>query len=111
MARQGRVGAVARRGRASASPNPPSVEDDFSPSRYIAKISLDSGQEVTGPIEPGDLLVHAHRDKHPMDVAAQFAASGLIRLTGRERVVGRGLSLLNKLGVAAADAAGTATGN
>jgi len=110
MARQGRVGAVARRAQKRPRPEAAPVED-FAPSRYIARISLETGQEVPGPIEPDDLLVHAHRDKHPIDVAAQFVASRLIQLTGREAIVGRGLSLLNKLGVGVADAAGAAIGN
>ncbi len=85
--------------------------EDFSASRYIAKISVETGQEMPGPIDPDELLVHAHRDKHPIDVAAQFFASRLIQLTGKEAVVGKGLSLLNKLGVGVADAAGAAIGN
>jgi len=34
------------------------------PSRYIAKISLLTGKEILRPIDPDDLLVHAHRDKN-----------------------------------------------
>ena len=111
MARQGRIGAVARRaGKRAPSAGAAAVED-FAPQRYIAKVSLETGQEIPGPIDPADLLVHAHRDNHPMDVAAQFVASRLIQLTGREAVVGKGLSLLNKFGVGMADAAGAALGN
>lgn len=111
MARQGRIGTVARRAPRRLAAASTAPVEDFAPSRYIAKISLETGQEVPGPIDPGELLVHAHRDKHPIDVAAQFVASRLIQLTGKEAFVGKGLSLLNKLGVGVADAAGAAIGN
>jgi hypothetical protein len=46
-----------------------------------------SGREVPGPIDPAELLVHFHRDLHPAEVAAQFVASRLVGLTGREGAV------------------------
>ncbi|MGH9885094.1 MAG: hypothetical protein ACREBE_06180, partial [bacterium] len=66
----------------SATPEPaprtqvPEAEptQDFSPSRYIAVIDRHTGKEVARPIDPDDLLVHAHRDQHPVEVAAQYVA-------------------------------------
>src|SRR5664279_456133 len=45
---------------------------ESSPSRYIAKVSFATGKEILRPIDPDDLLVHAHRDKNPIDVTAQY---------------------------------------
>jgi nucleoside-diphosphate-sugar epimerase len=56
-----------------------------------------TGREIPGPIDPDDLLVHAHRDQHPIEVAAQVIASSFIRTTGRERAVERGLKALNEI--------------
>ncbi len=57
---------------------------DTSPSRYIARVSRRTGKEIPGPISPEDLLVHAHRDNHPVEVLAQFLASRFLR-TDRRR--------------------------
>ena len=51
-----------------------------------------------GPIDPDELLVHAHRDKHPLEIAAQFAASRFIRLTGNERIAREGIRAVNRVG-------------
>jgi hypothetical protein len=59
---------------------------ESSPSRYIAKISLNTRKEILRPIDPEELLVHAHRDKNPVEVTAQFLASRAIQLTGNEDV-------------------------
>jgi nucleoside-diphosphate-sugar epimerase len=83
------------RARKTAEAAPPL---DMSPSRYIMKVDRASGVEVSGPIEPDELLVHAHRDNHPVQIAAQFAASRFIRLTGNEAFVTRGLKAVNRLG-------------
>ena len=79
---------------------------DSSPSRYIARVSRTTGKEIPGPIDPDELLVHAWRDKHPLEVAVQFLASRAVQLTVREDRVRAGLKLLNKAarGVAAAGA-------
>ena len=70
---------------------------DLSPNRYIEKLNRTTGIEIRGPIDPDDLLVHAHRDQHPLEVAAQVIASGFIRTTGRERAVERGLKAINEM--------------
>ena len=82
-----------------------------SPSRYIARISEETGREISGTIDPDELLVHAHRDHHPIEVAAQFIASRLIHFTGQERTVRRGLRALDSLGVGAAEAIGRLIGS
>ncbi|MEO8361918.1 MAG: SDR family oxidoreductase, partial [Vicinamibacteria bacterium] len=68
---------------------------DLSPNRYIEKVNRSTGREIPGPIDPDDLLVHAHRDQHPLEVAAQVIASRFIRSTGREMAVERGLKAIN----------------
>jgi nucleoside-diphosphate-sugar epimerase len=70
---------------------------DISPNRYIEKVNRATGREIPGAIDPDDLLVHAHRDQHPIEVAAQVIASGFIRTTGRERAVERGLKAINEM--------------
>lgn len=82
-----------------------------SPSRYIAKIHMETGKEVLRPIDPEDLLVHAHRDNNPMEVAAQFFASRAIQLTGNESAVRKGLRRINAAGTAIAETLGAATGS
>ncbi len=84
---------------------------ESSPSRYIAKISLVTRKEVLRPIDPEELLVHAHRDKNPIDVTAQFVASRLIQLTGNEEGVRDGLKRMNSLGAKLAHSLGSATGS
>src|SRR2546428_12462817 len=83
---------------------------DVSPSRYIARIGRLSGREIPGPIDPDELLVHAHRDQHPLEVAAQFAASRLLQLTKKEDLVHQGLRAVNLLGSTPARFAGAFLG-
>src|SRR5688500_9203530 len=83
---------------------------DDSPSRYIARIDKRTGAEIRGPIDPGELLVHAHRDLHPVEVAAQFMASRLVRLTGREDAVDAGMRRVNAVGARVAEMAATIAG-
>jgi nucleoside-diphosphate-sugar epimerase len=92
----------------------PESQPDSSPSRYIARISRKTGKEIPGPIDADELLVHAWRDKHPLEVAAQFLASRAIQLTVREDRVRAGLKLVNaaaaKLAAAGAVVGGEAMG-
>src|SRR3954471_19080434 len=95
--------------RARPTPRRSSVPDpahDTAPSLYIARISRQTGREVPGPIDPDELLVHAHRDQHPAEVLAQFLGSRLVQLTGREGLVETTLRGLNTLGAGAASLAG-----
>ncbi len=92
-------------------PRPEAPEVDLSPSRYIARVDRQTGREIPGPIDPEELLVHAHRDQHPAEVAAQFVASRVIGLTGKERVVRQGLRALTGLGHWMAGGVGVVTGS
>src|SRR6266496_541446 len=84
---------------------------ESSPSRYIAKVSFSTGKEILRPIDPDDLLVHAHRDKNPIDVTAQYHASRLIQWSGNQNAVKDGLRKVNLLGIQLAEAIGSATGS
>ncbi len=84
------------------------METDISPARYIARVNRRSGHELPGPIEPDELLVHAHRDQHPVEVIAQFLGSRVLQLTGRERLVESALRRLNALGEGVAEMVGAA---
>ncbi len=63
------------------------------------------------PIEPSDLLVHAHRDRHPVEITAQFLASRLIHLTGNEGLVKLGLKGIERLGSSVGRTVAGVTGN
>jgi nucleoside-diphosphate-sugar epimerase len=95
--------------RRRAEPVP--AERDQAPDRYIARVSHATGKEIPGPIDAGELLVHAHRDKHPVEVLAQFLASRVIGLTRNEKAVRGGLRLLNKVGAQVARTAGKVLGS
>lgn len=84
---------------------------DSSPTRYIARVSKATGREIAGTIEPDELLVHAHRDHHPVEVAAQIVASRLIRVTGQEGAVERGLRAINDVGARVAELSGLFAGS
>jgi nucleoside-diphosphate-sugar epimerase len=91
-------------------PRSPTKDADLSPNRYIEKVNRATGREIPGPIDPDDLLVHAHRDQNPIEVAAQVIASGFIRTTGRERAVERGLKAINEMAGRGAELAGLFVG-
>jgi nucleoside-diphosphate-sugar epimerase len=97
---------ASRSKRASAAPAP----FDPSPGRYIARVSRLTGEEMPGPIDPDDLLVHAHRDHHPVEVAVQFLANRVVQLTGREGAVGDGLRAINQAGSFVARTVGSVIG-
>jgi nucleoside-diphosphate-sugar epimerase len=83
----------------------------MSPSRYIVKVDRATGEPIPGPIDPADLLVHAHRDHHPVEIAAQFLASRFIQVTGNERLVKRGLKVLEAVGSRVSRTVGELTGH
>ena len=70
----------------------------MSPSQYIVKVDRATGSRSADPIDPSELLVHAHRDHHPVEIAAQFLASRFVRLTGNEAFVKRGLRGIEAVG-------------
>ena len=98
-----------KRRRAPTPPSEPAV--DMSPGQYIVKVERASGEPLGDPIEPSDLLVHAHRDRHPVEIAAQFLASRLIHVTGNESLVKKGLKGIEFLGARLGRTVGELTGN
>lgn len=85
--------------------------DEMDPARYIKRIHRDTRREIEGPVHPEALLVHAHRDRTTADVAAEFLASRLIELTGREAAVSRLLQRVNRLATRVAGTVGSLTGS
>jgi len=83
----------------------------MSPSAYIEKVDRATGRVLEGPVEPRELLVHAHRDRHPAEIAAQFLASRLISVTGNEALVKRVLRAIDALGARVGRAAALFTGD
>jgi len=104
---KGRSPTVARRART----RPGKAPFSNSPSRYIQKVDRATGALIDEEILPEDLLVHAHRDNHPLELLVQFTASRLVGLTRNEKLVKRGVRGLNKLGEFAAEALGALSGS
>ena len=84
---------------------------DMSPSRYVARVDRATGREVPGPIVPSELLIHAHRDRHPVQLAVQYVASRVVELTGNEGLVKQGLGGVRRAAVRIAEGAGAASGS
>jgi nucleoside-diphosphate-sugar epimerase len=83
----------------------------MSPGQYIVKVDRATGEPLSDPIEPHELLVHAHRDRHPIEISAQFLASRLIHLTGNEGLVKLGLKGVERLGSTVGRTVAGVTGN
>src|SRR5688572_20351424 len=115
MPRSSKTGATRRRARplrraGGARRREAAAVGDPSPSLYIARVDKRTGAEIDGPIDPDELLVHAHRDHHPVEVGAQFVASRLIQLTGREQAVDAGIRRVNAVGGKLAEMVATVAG-
>ena len=95
--------------RAPEAPKAPVV--DMSPSQYIVKVDRATGEVLADPIDPAELLVHAHRDRHPVEITAQFVASRLIGVTGNEGLVMRGLRVVESAGRSVGRVAAHLTGD
>ena len=91
--------------------DPPAPVVDMSPAQYIVKVDRTTGEALSDPIDPSDLLVHAHRDRHPAEIAAQFLASRLIHVTGNEGLVKLGLKGIERLGSSVGRTVAGLTGN
>lgn len=105
---------MARRARAQRSRPQAAAESaavDLSPGRYIARVDAVTGDEVEGPVDPEELLVHAHRDRHPVEIGLQYAANRMVQLTRNEKRVRQGLRLLNTAGDTLAGSLGFLTGS
>jgi nucleoside-diphosphate-sugar epimerase len=100
---------MARKRRPAVPPPPPAVDDD--PARYILRVDRRTSDEIPGPIDPDELLVHAHRDNHPVEVAASFMASRVLQFTRNEEVVRKGMRAVNTLGTQVARTLGWAIGS
>jgi nucleoside-diphosphate-sugar epimerase len=74
-------------------------------------MSTVTGREVLRPIDPDELLIQAHRDNNLLEVSAQFLASRLIQLTGREDSVRDGMRKVNEVGTRVAGELGRLTGS
>jgi nucleoside-diphosphate-sugar epimerase len=91
--------------------NPTDTTEDLSPSRYLVRVHRRTGEEIPGRIDPDELLIHTHRDNHPLEVIVQFLASRAVQLSGSEAIAREGLRTINALGTLAAQAVGTAVGS
>src|SRR5512145_3484878 len=98
------------RSRKRSAPTGAPAPIDTAPERYITRVSRLTGEEVPGPIDPADLLVHAHRDNHPLEVAVQFLANRAVQLTGAEGAVGDGMRAINQVGSFVARTVGSVIG-
>jgi nucleoside-diphosphate-sugar epimerase len=83
----------------------------MSPGEYIVKVDRATGEPLSDPIDPAELLVHAHRDRHPVEIAAQFLASRLIHVTGNESLVKKGLQGIERVGALVGRTVADLTGN
>ncbi len=106
--------APADSGETATSPSPEAARrasERGLPSTYIARVSRRTGKEIPGPLVADELLVHAHRDNHPVEVLAQFLASRFLELTGNETVVNETMRTINWLGSFLARTVGSVTGS
>jgi len=71
---------------------------DASPSRYIEKVSLLTGEVLDEPVLPRHLLVQSHRDYHVMDVQARLMMSRVMRATGDPELARQKVKDLRRLG-------------
>lgn len=88
-----------------------SVPPEISPNRYIEKVSLATGEPLAVDILPKQLLVHHHRDYHPVDVQARRLMSRLVRSTGDEGHARRRMKEIRKLGHRASEVIAKAVGS
>ncbi len=75
---------------------------EMSPSRYVEKVSLLTGEVLDDPIEPKQLLISHHRDYHFADVQARRVMARLVETTGDEDLVRRKMKEVRQLGHKAA---------
>ncbi len=76
----------------------PSLPPELSPSRYIEKVSLATGEVLDDEILPHQLLVGNHRDFHPADIQARRFMSRLMKATGDEELVRQRMKEVRELG-------------
>jgi nucleoside-diphosphate-sugar epimerase len=81
-----------------------------SPSRYIEKVSLRTGAVLNEEIKPEQLLIHAHRDFHPLDFEARRIMSRIVRKTGDEEKARATIRRWRRLGYRFTDRLGRVIG-
>jgi len=79
-------------------PVPEELPAEMAPSRYIEKVSLETGEVLDDAIEPRRLLVNSHRDYHLVDIHARFMMSRVIKATGDENLARRKMKEMRQLG-------------
>ncbi len=82
--------------------SPARSSDETSPSRYVEKVSLLTGEVLDEPIEPQQLLVNHHRDYHFADIQARRVMARLVETTGDEELVRQKMKEVRGLGHRAA---------
>ena len=88
----------------------PSLPPELSPSRYIEKVSLATGDVLADEILPLHLLVGHHRDYLPADVQARRFMSRLMKETGDEQLVTRKMKQVREIGLRASERIARALG-
>ena len=71
---------------------------EISPSRYIEKVHLHSGEAVDEPILPKQLLANSHRDYHIVDIHARHMMSRVVKATGDEEAARTKMKEMRALG-------------
>ncbi|MEM7048688.1 MAG: SDR family oxidoreductase [Acidobacteriota bacterium] len=85
------------------------VAEEISPSRYIEKVSLMTGEMLDDEILPRHLLVSHHRDYHVVDVQARRFMSRMVATTGDEDRARRRMKEVRRLGHKTAQMLGKVT--
>lgn len=86
------------------------ISEDISPSRYIEKVSLVTGEVLDEEILPKHLLVQNHRDYHVVDVQARTLMSQILRVTPNEELVRNVMKEIRHWGLKATDMLGKVIG-
>ena len=79
------------------------LPDEMSPSRYIEKVSLITGETLEEEILPKQLLVQHHRDYHLVDIHARHMMSRVVRETGSPDEARRRMREVRRKGKRAAE--------
>ncbi len=74
-----------------------------SPSRYIDKVALQTGEVLDEPIEPQHLLVSSHRDYHLVDIQARRFMSRIVGTTGDEDLARQRMKQVRERGYKASE--------
>ncbi|MCB1054506.1 MAG: SDR family oxidoreductase [Acidobacteria bacterium] len=88
----------------------PPLPQDISPSRYIERVSLVTGEVMEEAIHPKQLLVHHHRDYHVVDIQARTFMSRLVDATGDEELARQKMRKIRERGFRAAEVIAKAAG-